>query len=169
MRLRKPPLEKIEVADPEAKAKVSLVLQVLSGEKSVSGACRETGLKPMGYYRLEDRLILGMLQAAKMPPVRGRRFRDPAAEANSLATETELLRQEHRQMQALVRVTKKLFRERGRKRRGGPGRPRKDPAAQETAAPKAPSTPTDHPATPPPPATPPRRPGRPPLHPPAQA
>jgi hypothetical protein len=125
----------------------------------------------MGYYRLEDRLILGMLQAAKMPPVRGRRSRDPAAEANSLAAETDLLRQEHRQMQALVRITKKLFRQGGRRRRGGPGRPRKDQPAPEAAAPKTPSTPTDRPAPPPPTATPPspRRPGRPPLHPPAQA
>ncbi|MBI4565581.1 MAG: hypothetical protein HY716_12875 [Planctomycetes bacterium] len=149
MRRRVNPLDRLPVSQEEAKAKVALVLQVLSGEKSISEACRETGLKPLSYYKLEERLISGMLSAASMPAVRARRSKDPAAEANQLAAQTEVLREEHRRMQALVRMTKRLFRSRSRK-----------PSL------KPPKTGKMTPATDAEPAAtePPRRPGRPPAH-----
>jgi transposase-like protein len=145
---RKQPLDRMEEKDQEAKGKVSLVLEVLSGEKSIAQACKETGLKPLQYYKIEDRMVQAMLGAAKMPAVRGKR-RDPLAEATTLAQQTEELRQEHRRVKSLVRITKKLFRRGTRKvRKNGPGKP-KGPIPQETSTPAGET---------------PRRPSRPPLH-----
>lgn len=110
MRRKVNPLSRLPVTDEEAKAKVSLVVQVLSGEKSISEACRDSGLKALSYYKLEERLLRGMLSAASMPAARRGRRKDPAAEANQIAAETEDLRQEHRRMQSLVRITRRLFR-----------------------------------------------------------
>lgn len=125
MKRRKNPLETLEIEDQDAKGKVSLVLTVLSGEKSISEACRETGLKPILYYKLEERMLRAMLATAAMPAVRGRR-KDPLSQANSLAEETAQLREEHRRLQSLMRISKKLLRGRGRKGlKRGPGRPRK--------------------------------------------
>ena len=153
MKRKKGPLSKLESEDREAKAKVSLVLQVLSGEKSISGACKETGIKPVSYYKLEERMVKAMLAAAQMPALRGKR-KDPLAEATSLAQETELLRQEHRRLASLLRISNKLFRVKGRKpRKNGPGRPK------GAISPTAPSE-TPEPV---------RRPGRPSLHPVSQA
>jgi len=123
MKRKVDPLSRLPVTEEEAKAKVSLVLQVLSGEKSISEACRDTGLKPLTYYKLEERLLRGMLLAASMPAARRGRRKDPAAEANQIAAETEDLRQEHRRMQSLVRITRRLFRTAGA--RNGPKGPRK--------------------------------------------
>ena len=114
MKRKRSPLAKLENEDKVAKAKVSAVLEVLSGEKTISRACQESGLKPIAYYKLEERMIQAMLAAAAMPPRRGKR-RDPALEASWLAQETESLRQEHRRLSSLMRVSNKLFRTRTRK------------------------------------------------------
>jgi hypothetical protein len=154
MKRRKGPLESMEVKDEEAKGKVSLVLEVLSGEKSIAQACKETGLKPLTYYKLEERMVAAMLESAKMPALRGRR-KSPGAEAATLAQQTEELRQEHRRIKSLVRITKKLFRRGTRKmRKNGPGRPKGPILTSPPAEPEA-STP--------------RRPGRPPAPEKAQA
>lgn len=130
MRRKKGPLGSLDVEDQEAKSKVSLVLDVLAGEKSISEACRQTGIKPMQYYKLEERMVRAMFAAATVKPGRGRR-KDPLAEASALATQTEDLRQEHRRLKSLVRVTKKLFRTGRRKaRKTGPGRPREGSPVQ---------------------------------------
>lgn len=132
MRRKVNPLSKLPVTEEEAKAKVSLVLQVLSGEKSISEACRDTGLKPLSYYKLEERLLRGMLLAASMPRAARGRSKDPAKEANEIAAQTEELREEHRRMQSLVRITRRLFRSRDPK--GGPKKsktPAPTPAASE--------------------------------------
>lgn len=141
MRRKKGPLGSLEVENPEAKTKVALVLEILAGEKSIAEACRQTGIKPMQYYKLEERMVRAMLAAAVVKPGKGR-WKDPMAEASALATETEELRQEHRRLKSLVRVSKKLFKAgRRRGRKTGPGRPKE--------------------ASPESPATEPRRPGRP--------
>src|SRR5471030_1695841 len=116
MKRKKGPLDSLDVEDKDAKAKVSLVLTVLSGEKSIAEACRETGLKPILYYKLEERMVRAMVATAAMLALRGRR-KDPLREATSLAEETEQLRQEHRRLQSLMRISKKLLRGRGRKPR----------------------------------------------------
>jgi len=80
-------------------------------------------------------MIQAMLAAVAMPPRRGKR-RDPALEASWLAEETESLRQEHRRLSALMRVSNKLFKTRLRKPKLGrppkaahpPGPPGKTPA-----------------------------------------
>ncbi|MCI0656926.1 MAG: hypothetical protein L0170_07630, partial [Acidobacteria bacterium] len=111
-------------------------------------ACKETGLKPLSYYKMEERMVGAMLDAAAMPALRGRR-KSPGAEAASLAQQTEELRQEHRRIKSLVRITKKLFRRGTRKmRKNGPGRPKGPILTQAPAEPEL---------------TPPRRPGRPPA------
>ncbi len=121
---KKGPLGSLDVEDQEAKSKVSLVLDVLAGEKSISEACRQTGIQPMQYYKLEERMVRAMLAAATLKPGRGRR-KDPLAEASALATETDELRKEHRRLKSLVRVSKKLFKTGRRKpRKTGPRGPK---------------------------------------------
>lgn len=153
MKRRTPPMERLQVTDAAAKAKVALVLEVLSGEKPISQACRETGVNMLAYYKLEERMLRAMLAVAQMPPGR-RSTRNPAAEASFLAAETEDLRQEHRRIRSLLRVSRKLLAfGQARARKGGPGRPKgsgKKALAQGMVEP-------------------PRRPGRPPQHPPAPA
>jgi len=153
MKRKKGPLDNLEVEDKDAKAKVSLVLTVLSGEKSIAEACRETGFKPILYYKLEERMVQAMVATAKMPALRGRR-KDPLVEATSLAEETAQLRQEHRRLQSLMRISKKLLRKGARRgRKPGPGRSKQAISLGTSAE-------TPEPA---------RRPGRPPLHPVTQA
>lgn len=133
MKRKKMPLERMEVQDEQAKGKVAIVLEVLAGEKSISQACKETGLKPLQYYKIEDRMVGAMLEAAKMPAVRGKR-KDPIGEATTLAEQTESLRQEHRRMRSLVRISKKLFRKGTRKpRKTGPKRPKAEQASETGA------------------------------------
>lgn len=146
MRRKLSPLTKLDVEDKDAKAKVSLVLQVLSGEKTITEACKETGIKPISYYKLEERMVRAMVAAAQMPSVKGRRRKDPLAEATSLAQETEQLRQEHRRLASLMRISGKLFRVK-RRRKNGPGRPKGSTLLQTEGA------------------LPVRKPGRPPLTP----
>lgn len=132
MRRRKSPLETLGPEDKEARAKVAMVLSILAGEKSIAEACRETGLKPLTYYKLEERMLRAMVATAKMPARRGRQ-KDPLAESTALVSETEALRQEHRRLQSLMRVTRKLL---PKPPRRGPGRPRKaesSPTPAETA------------------------------------
>lgn len=108
MKRKKQPLERIAVTDEAAKAKVALVLEVLSGEKSIGKACEETGINMLQYYKLEEKMLRAMMEAALMPSMR-RRGPSPAAEATTLAAETEALRAEHRRMRSLVRVSRKLL------------------------------------------------------------
>lgn len=105
---KKQPLERIAVTDAAAKAKVALVLEVLSGEKSIGAACQEAGVNILQYYKLEEKMLRSMLEAALMPSMR-RRGPSPATEATTLAAETEALRAEHRRMRSLVRVSRKLL------------------------------------------------------------
>lgn len=137
MRRKKGPLEKIEVEDPQAKAKVSLVLQVLSGEKTISAACKDTGIQPVQYYKLEEKMVQAMVLAAKMPPRRGR-GKDPMVEASSLAEKTEELRQEHRRMQSLMRISRKLLNLGARKpRKNGPRKPKTGLPGESATSPEA--------------------------------
>jgi hypothetical protein len=127
-------------------AKVSVVLNVLAGEKSIAQVCKDTGLKPLQYYKLEEKMVQAMMLAAKAPPTRGR-ARNPLAEATNLAEKTDALRLEHRRLQSLMRMSRKLLKSGTRKRRKY--RPRKP----RTADPKEPGNQTPSP----------RRPGRPPA------
>lgn len=133
MRRKKLPLERMDVADPEAKGKVAMVLSVLSGEKAIAEACRETGLAPLQYYKLEDKMVRAMVQAAMLPGA-GRRG-DPGAEIRTLSEETEALRREQRRMQSLVRITRKVLGLGNRiPRKKGPGRPPKALSVQGSVA-----------------------------------
>jgi hypothetical protein len=114
MKRKKHPLEQMEISDAEVKGKVSAVLSVLSGEKRIVEVCRETGITLMQYYRLEGRMIQAMVETAKMPPGRGRR-KNPMQEMGTLAEKTEILRQEHRRMQSLMRISQKLVKLGGQK------------------------------------------------------
>ncbi len=119
-----------------ARAKVSLILDVLSGVKAISEACREQGLKPLQYYKLEERMIRAMLQAASMPQRESTRL---SREATRLTGEMDALRREHRRMKSLVRVSRKLFRE-NLSRKRGPARPR-NPEKKTIAGPTQASSP----------------------------
>jgi hypothetical protein len=75
------PVDRLQVTDEDAKAKMLLVLGVVSGDQTISEACRQAGVQALTYYKLEERLMGGMYQAALMPPARrGRRSKGPAAE-----------------------------------------------------------------------------------------
>jgi transposase-like protein len=147
MKRKKMPLDRMEVTDAPAKAKVAMVLEVLSGEKPISKACQETGLKPLQYYKLEEKMVRAMLSAALLPSGSGR-GRAPGIGTAAMAEETESLRQEHRRMKSLVRVSRKLLGlGAGKSRKYGPRKAKTSESAQTPpAAPEAP-----------------RRPGRPPL------
>jgi transposase-like protein len=147
MKRKKMPLDRMEVTDAPAKAKVAMVLEVLSGEKSIAQACQETGLKPLQYYKLEEKMVRAMLATALLPSGAGRHQVTGAATA-AMAEETESLRQEHRRMKSLVRVSRKLLGlGAGKSRKYGPRKAKTSELAQ---------TPPETPEAP-------RRPGRPPL------
>ena len=116
---------RVEVENPEVKARVLAVLQALSGEKSITEICEQTGLKQVQYYKLEGQMIQGMVLAAQSS-LTGRRGRSPLAASASLEDRNQKLREENLRVQSLLRLTRKLFRS-GRKPRGkrGPGRPPK--------------------------------------------
>ena len=125
--MRKRNLEaKVEVDQPEVKARVLAVLQSLSGEKTITEICRETGLKPLQYYKLESQMIGGMILAAESS-VAGRRGRSPLLETSNLGERNRRLRQENLRMQAMLRLTRKLFKTGPRGPKNGPrrGRPPK--------------------------------------------
>jgi hypothetical protein len=149
MKRKKLPLDRMEVTDAPAKAKVAMVLEVLSGEKPIAQACQETGLKPLQYYKLEEKMVRAMLSAALLPSGAGR-GRAPGVGTAAMAEETESLRQEHRRMKSLVRVSRKLLGlGAGKSRKYGPRKAKTSELPQ--APPAAPEVP--------------RRPGRPPLAP----
>ena len=112
-RRKKQPMEQVQIADAQAKAKVSIVLQVLSGEKSIAAVCKEAGMNALQYYKLEGKMISAMANAASLPTTRGKK-RDPMEAAAELAQQTDQLRQEHRRMQSLLRVSRKLLKTRRR-------------------------------------------------------
>ena len=144
MKRKKQPLERMEVTDAPAKAKVAMVLEVLSGEKTITQACQETGLKPLQYYKVEEKMVRAMLETAQMPVRRGP---SRAAEAMQLSEETAALRQEHQRMRSLLRVSRKLM---------GLGQAK----TRKYTRRKVVETPLPSPGTP---VEAPRRPGRPPL------
>lgn len=143
MRKRRNPAEKLEVENPEVKARVLAVLQALSGEKTVAEICRETGLQMIQYYKLEGQLMKGMVMAAEASLARGRR-RNPLLESKDLEERNRRLRQEVLRSQAMLRLSRKLFRITGNRRKPGPRRGRPPKTAAPTRTEAAPTTaPTD--------------------------
>ena len=125
--MRKRNLEaRVVVDQPEVKARVLAVLQSLSGEKTITEICRETGLKPIQYYKLESQMIGGMILAAQSS-VAGKKGRSPMLETADLGERNRRLRQENLRMQAMLRLTRKLFKTGSRGLKSGPrrGRPPK--------------------------------------------
>ena len=135
MRKRRNPSEKLQVENPEVKARVLAVLQALSGEKSVSEICRETGLQLIQYYKLEGQLLKGMIMAAEASLVRGRR-RNSLLESKDLEERNLRLRQEVLRSQSMLRLSRKLFKITGPRRKYGPrmGRPPKAAAPAKAEA-----------------------------------
>lgn len=128
---------KVLVEDPQVKARVLAVLQALSGEKTISQICEETGLKMVQYYKLESQMLKGMTMAAQSSLEGGRRM-STLAESSTLQERNQKLRQENLRVQSLLRLTKKLFKmtRRGRKPQIRRGRLPKDPKSlSETASP----------------------------------
>jgi transposase-like protein len=154
MKRKRLPLDRMDVTDAPAKAKVAMVLEVLSGEKAIAQACQETGLKPLQYYKLEEKMIRAMMAAALLPSGAGRRRGTGAATA-AMAEETETLRQEHRRIKSLVRVSRKLLMLGARKtrkygsRRAKTGELTKAPPAMPEA-PRRPGRPPNPPTAAPP-------------------
>lgn len=115
----------MDVPKPEVKARVLAVLQALSGEKTISEICRETGLKQIQYYKLEAQLLKGMVMAAEAS-LAGR-SRNPLLESQDLEERNRRLRQEVLRSQAMLRLSRKLFRMAPKGPKNGPrrGRPPK--------------------------------------------
>lgn len=132
---RKPLADRMEVEDPQVKARVLAVLQTISGEKPVSQVCRETGLQLPQYYKLESQILKGMVLAAQASLTGGLK-RNALLDSADLEERNRQLRQDNLRMQGLLRLTRKLFRM-GRKppkTRVSRGRPPK------TAMPEEPTT-----------------------------
>lgn len=136
---RKNPSERVEVENPEVKARVLAVLQALSGEKTVSEICRETGLKQLQYYKLEGQLLKGMVMAAEASLAGGRR-RNPLLESKDLEERNRRLRQEVQRSQAMLRLSRKLFKMAPRSPKSGPRRGRPPKPATPTKPEAAPES-----------------------------
>lgn len=106
-RRKKTMLDHLEIPDPQVKARVMAVLQALSGEKGITEICQETGLKQVQYYALETQMLKAMVMAAQAS-VQGRKG-NLWQESHTLEDRNRKLRQDNRRMQALLRLTKKLF------------------------------------------------------------
>ena len=126
---------------PEVKARVIAVLQALSGEKTVSEICEETGLKQLQYYKLEGQLLKGMIMAAEAS-LAGGRTRNPLLESQDLEERNRRLRQEVLRSQSILRLTRKLFKMGPRTPKNGPRRGRPPKAL---SAPKPEPTPAGAP------------------------
>lgn len=130
--MRKRNLEaRVEVENPEVKARVMAVLLGLSGEKTLSDICQETGLKAIQYYKLEAQLLKGMVMAAEAS-LQAKRGRRPLLDAN-LEERNNRLRRENLRMQAMLRLTRKLFKASGKRRGRPPGSRGKKATTPSTA------------------------------------
>jgi hypothetical protein len=124
---------RVEVEDQAVKARVMAVLWALSGEKTITEICEETGLKQVQYYKLEAQMLKGMILAAESSLQGGRR-RNPLTESRDLEERNRRLRQENLRIGSVMRLTRKLFKmpSKGPKKSIRRGRP-----------PKAKTTPTE--------------------------
>jgi transposase-like protein len=130
---RKQIADRMEVEDPQVKARVLAVLQAISGEKAISQICRETGLQLPQYYKLESQILKGMVMAAQASLTGGLK-RNALMDTADLEARNRQLRQDNQRMQGLLRLTRKLFRmgRKPQKTRVSRGRPRKTPLPEES-------------------------------------
>lgn len=76
-------------ASNETKARLKVILQTLSGEKSVEQACAELGVNESHFHRLREKALAGAAAALEPRPV-GR----PRAEEDAAVSEVAALRAE---------------------------------------------------------------------------
>jgi hypothetical protein len=89
-------------ASPEGRRKAAVVLEVLAGERTPGQASSALGIGLPRYYLLEQRALLGLMQACEPAGHQGRR-RSPARELEVLRDENSRLKREVGRWQALLR------------------------------------------------------------------
>ncbi len=89
-------------ASPERRRKAAVVLEVLAGERTPGQESSALGIGLPRYYLLEQRALLGLLQACEPAGRQGRR-RSPARELEALRGENSRLKREVGRWQALLR------------------------------------------------------------------
>jgi len=89
-------------ASPEGRRKAAVVLEVLAGERTPGQAASALGIGLPRYYLLEQKALLGLMQACEPAGRQGRR-RSPARELEALRGENDRLTREVGRWQALLR------------------------------------------------------------------
>lgn len=88
--------------------KLEIVLQGLSGDKSVRQICQEHQITPPLYYQLRQQALQGMLESLK-PKKRGRKSRQPDPEKKALIQENQRLLKEKMQVQHLLNIARRTL------------------------------------------------------------
>lgn len=102
----KPPSSpKALTGSAEAKRKAAVLLEALTGLRTIQSASTELEIALPRYYVLETRMLQAMVDALE-PRARGRK-RDTQTELKQLATENDRLAREIQRLQALYRATQR--------------------------------------------------------------
>ena len=83
-----------------------LFLAASIGEIPVAEVCRRLGITRQRFYELEDRAVLGFLEA--LTPRKAGRPRKPTDPAAAFRTELEELRRENKKLWLYIKVLQKL-------------------------------------------------------------
>jgi hypothetical protein len=103
---QKPPVSpKALTGSADAKRKAAILLEALTGLRTIQSASTELEIALPRYYVLETRMLQAMVDALE-PRARGRK-RDSAAEMKQLSTENDRLAREIHRLQALYRATQR--------------------------------------------------------------
>jgi len=108
--LEKPPRRKyprISAGDSQARRVAAVILDVLSGARSVKQAAEALEVSDARYYALEARAIDGLVTGCA-PRTKGPR-RSPEREIAKLRTEIERLKRECERRQALLRTAQRAM------------------------------------------------------------
>lgn len=92
----------------ESKKKAALILEVLSGLKTITEACAILGIKGIRYYLLEGRAMQGMVSAMENLP-KGRRERPIEDQLKRTEKDRDRLARELRQTQVLLRMVRRSY------------------------------------------------------------
>jgi hypothetical protein len=107
MRKPKPGMGQIRGSE-DAKKRMSLILEVLSGLKGTAEACAVLGVNGMRYYQLEGRALQGMATALEPQP-KGRDKRPLEDQLKRVEQERDSLGRELRQTQVLLRMVRREY------------------------------------------------------------
>lgn len=130
---------RLDGADGEARRSAAVVLEVLAGARTPLEAAQALGISPPRYYLVEQRAVLGLVEALRpRPRGPGRR---PEKEVEKLRREMGRLERECARSQALLRTAQRAMGlsppERGKPPEAGKRKPRRSRLARALHAAEA--------------------------------